>query len=321
MRVLFAGTPDIAVPSLRAIAEAFPVCGVLTTPDRAAGRGRQPAHSPVKSAALELGLPVLQLRTLGREAREEVADLSPDVLAVVAYGRIFGPKFLDLFPKGGINLHPSLLPRFRGPSPIPAVILAGDRETGFTVQRIAPGVDEGDILVQERIAMTGRETTGSLTALAAERGAALMRDALAAIEAGTERPVPQAGDPVYCGMIDKEDGHIDWTMPAERIERMVRAFDPWPRAWTGWNGTVLLILEAEARADGDRPPSVFEDGNGAAEPGTVLGMDKKAGILVQTGKGVLALRRLQLQAKKPLDYHSFLNGTRGFLGSILGGPE
>jgi methionyl-tRNA formyltransferase len=313
MRVVFAGTPAIAVPSLLVVAAGHDLVGVLTNPDSAAGRGLQTGQSAVKQAALEHGFPLLQPARLDAGVREAIAALRPDILVCVAYGFIFGPKFLSLFPQGGINLHPSLLPRWRGPSPISAAILAGDSQTGITVQRLALEMDAGDILVQETIGLEGRETTAGLTGQVAGHGAGLVLRALAELADGSAAPRPQDhGQASYCRLITREEARIDWRQPAVAIDRQVRAFDPWPRAHSSWNGQSLTVLESlpcPGPADGASP---------ASPPGTVLRVDKSAGILVQTGLGLLALRRLQLPAKKPLDFQAFLNGARGFVGSTLG---
>ncbi|MFW5744778.1 MAG: methionyl-tRNA formyltransferase [Spirochaetota bacterium] len=318
MRVLFAGTPQIAVPTLRAIAGSdHELVGVLTAPDRARGRGRSVRISPVKDLALELGVPVLQPESLRGDARREVAALEPDVLACFAYGRIFGPRFLKLFPHGGLNVHPSLLPRHRGPAPIPAAILSGDVETGVTIQELALEMDAGDILAQERIPLTGTETTASLGEAVAPVGGRLLVDVLDALERGDVRAVPQ--DPshaTYTSLVKKEDGRIDWRESAAKIDRMVRAYTPWPRAFTTWGDERLNILEAvpveQPAAGGDAVPA-------AGTPGRVLRVDTENGVLVETGNGLLALRKLQLQSRNPLEWRSFLNGVNGFLGAVLGG--
>ncbi len=320
MRVLFAGTPQIAVPTLRAIAGSdHELVGVLTAPDRARGRGRSVRFSPVKELALELGVPVLQPESLRSDSRCEVAVLEADVLACFAYGRIFGPRFLKLFPRGGLNVHPSLLPRHRGPAPLPAAILAGDVETGVTIQELALEMDAGDILAQERIPLTGKETTASLGEIVAPTGGRLLVDVLDRMERGEARAVPQ--DPTratYTRLVQKEDGRIDWREPAQTIERMVRAYVPWPKAFTTWAGERLNILEARPvdrfAADGEAAPIA-----GDRVPGRVLRVDTENGVLVETGNGLLALRKLQLQSRNPLEWRSFLNGVNGFLGAVLGG--
>lgn len=319
MRVLFAGTPGIAVPALRSLADSrHELVGVLTAPDRARGRGRTPRPSPVKELALELGLPVLQPESLRTAARREVAALEPDILACFAYGRIFGPRFLALFPHRGLNVHPSLLPRHRGPAPISGAILAGDTETGVTVQALALEMDAGDIHAQERIPLHGTETTASLEATVAPMGGRLLVEAIDRLERDEAEPVPQ--DPAlatYTRLVVKEDGRIDWRAPAREIERMVRAYTPWPRAFTTWGPERLAILEAavvESARDGGR-----ESPAGNVVPGRVVRVDTSIGVLVETGIGLLALRELQLQSRKPLEWRSFLNGVSDFVGAVLGG--
>ncbi len=319
MQVLFAGTPGIAVPSLKRIAETYPILGVLTAPDQEVGRGRKQAPSPVKKEAVQLGIPVFTPEKLDATFRETVQGLHPDILVVVAYGKIFGPRFLELFPRGGINLHPSLLPRHRGPSPIPAAILSGDTRTGITVQKIDLRMDAGDILLQEMIPLTGEETTQTLTDLCAFRGADLLVEALQKLEEGTLIPRPQnEAEATYCKLITKEDGKIQWTLPAVQIERMVRAYDPWPTASTLFRGELLKILRASfipAKAAGN-PISMLP--SESLPCGKVIGVDKQKGILIQTGEGFLSVTRLQLQSRKALEFNDFLNGVRDFIGTRLG---
>lgn len=319
MRVLFAGTPEIAVPSLKAVAAQHNVVGVLTNPDRARGRGRTPEPPPVKQAAEELGLPVFQPPMLKAEARQLLSPLKADILVVFAYGRIFGPKFLSLFPEGGVNVHPSLLPRYRGSIPIIAPIVNGDHETGVTVQKIALEMDTGDILVQKRFDLDSTSTADQLTAYAAVTGADLLLTALSDLEAGTAAPVAQeALYATYCRKLNKSDGQINWQLPNYMIERMVRGFYPWPKAFTEWNGKRLTVLasslptELPTEAGEEDQPSIHD------KLGTVLGIDREKGILVQTGRGVLAIRRLQLQGKQPLESQAFVNGNKEIIGSQLG---
>jgi methionyl-tRNA formyltransferase len=313
MRVLFAGTPGIAVPSLRETARAHEVCAVLTTIDQPAGRGRALESSEVKRAALEAGLRVIEAERLDARVRDAVRELAPELLVVVAFGRIFRQPFLDLFPRGGVNVHPSLLPRHRGPSPIAAAILAGDLRTGVTVQRIALEVDAGDVYAQRALELDGAETTGSLTPILAEAGAGLLAEVLASIEAGTAAPVHQSGEPTRCRLTAKEDGIVDWREPAALIERKVRAYDPWPRASTSWEGRSLLLLHTRL------PAGTVVSASGAA-PGTVLGPSSD-GLAVQAGDGPLAIARLQPAFGRPMDWRAFLNGHPGITGARLGGSS
>jgi methionyl-tRNA formyltransferase len=316
LRVLFAGTPEIAVPSLESIAAEHRVVAVLTNPDREAGRGRSTSSAPVKNRAEELGLDVLQPEKLNAAFREIVLDLAPDILVAVAYGKIFGPKFLALFSRGGLNLHPSLLPRYRGPSPINAAILAGDSETGVTIQKLAREMDAGDIILQESFPLTGKETALSLTKTAGLVGARLMRDALRLVEEDNAIFVPQAADGVsYCSLLTKDMGRIDWKKSAVEIERMMRAFTPWPGTYTIFRKQLLRILAAEVL---DETSGVSER---PGEAGKVLGVDKRSGILVQTGQGVLAVTELQLQSKKAMNFTAFANGVRGLDGYLMEDDE
>ncbi len=206
MKILFAGTPEIAVPSLRMLAAAYDVAAVLTAPDKVSGRGRKITPPAVKRAALELGLPVIQPFSLGSDARKQVSETGADFLIVFAYGRIFGPEFLSLFPGGGINMHPSALPLHRGPSPLTAVILSGAEETALTVQRLVLKMDAGDIIRQTPFPLDGRETTASLTESIARAAAPELVQAVEDIIGGREKRVPQDDSKAsYCRIICKED--------------------------------------------------------------------------------------------------------------------
>ncbi|MDR2370574.1 MAG: methionyl-tRNA formyltransferase [Treponema sp.] len=322
MRILFAGSPAVAVPCLEAAARGAELAGVLANPDSSRGRSGKRERTAVAAAAERISeervrgglspVPVLKPEKLDGAAREAVSALKPDLLVSFAYGRMFGPKFLALFPLGGINIHPSLLPKYRGPSPIPQAILNRDAETGVTIQRLAAEMDSGDILAQEAFPLDGRETSESLGAAAAEKAAALLPSVLEGLAGGALHGRPQNhGEASYCSLISREDGVIDWNAGAAEIDARIRAFTPWPLCRTRFGGHELYIREA-------RPLENRPDGIPRAEPGTVLGIDKGAGILVQTGDGVLAARVLQLEARKALDWRAFLNGVRNFTGSRLG---
>jgi methionyl-tRNA formyltransferase len=336
-RILFAGSPAIALPSLRMLAEKalaenppWTLAGVLTNPDKPRRRNGGAEPTDAGRAAAELGeafsrlgraLPaVLKYDTLKAEAREAAAALSPDLLVSFAYGRIFGPRFLGLFPLGGINVHPSLLPRYRGPSPIQEAILRRDAVTGVTVQRIAAETDTGNILGRETIALTGRETAETLSETAAAVGAGVLQkvleDLAAALRSGSAVPegLPQAGEASWCSLIEKGSGVIDWSRSAGEIDARVRAYYPWPLARTGHNGQTLNILRALPwEGKPEIPPGL------SREPGRVLGIDKKTGILIQTGNGILSVSLLQYQTRKALPWQSFINGARDFTGSRLTG--
>jgi len=341
LRLLFAGSPAIALPSLRMLAEGakaglWTLAGVLTNPDSRKGRGggTEPTDIGREAALLAeeiaaLGLPppaILKPETLKEEAREAVSALKPDLLVCFAYGRIFGPRFMDLFPLGGINVHPSLLPKYRGASPIQEAILRRDSETGITIQRIAAEMDCGNILAQETIPLGGTETAASLSETAAVKGAELLQAVLESVVAMGQAGlvgIPQQGEASYCTVIEKSSGVIDWNRSAPEICAQIRAYNPWPLARTGHKGQILNILEAapfskESGAPGGGPSALPNTG-ALAEPGRILDIDKKSGILVQTGDGVLAVSVLQYQTKKTLPWQAFLNGSRDFIGSLLTG--
>jgi methionyl-tRNA formyltransferase len=314
MRILFAGTPALAVPSLQKATHACEVAAVLTSPDRPTGRGRSTAPSPVKEAALSLGIPVLTPERLDAAILQQVRSLLPDLLVVAAFGKIFRQPFLDIFPLGGINVHPSLLPRHRGPSPVSAAILAGDSETGVTIQRIALKFDTGDILAQVRHPLGGDETAATLTDALAVKGADLLHHVLSDMAAGHPPPAvaQNEAEATYCRTLAKGDGMMRWNESAAVLERKIRAFDPWPRAATLLAGETLLLLKSHLY-----PDSLCADVQQGA-PGAVLKADPHHGLLVRTGNGVLSLERLQLQFKKPLDWRAFLNGNPGIIGARLG---
>jgi methionyl-tRNA formyltransferase len=333
LRILFAGSPEIAVPALEALLspdleeEGIELVGVLTNPDSPRGRHGVPEPTAVGAAAEALSEvlasggkpPLVQLKPprLDAQARDAAAALRPDLLISFAYGRIFGPKFLALFPLGGINIHPSLLPKYRGATPIPAAILGRDWETGITIQRLAPEMDAGDILAQERFPLNGRETTGTLGETAGRRGAAMLPAVVRGLARGGLRGKPQnPGEATYCGLITREDGLLDWTGAAADIDARIRAFTPWPLCRTRHGGRELYILEGEPWVAED--PAAGPATGPAAYPGTVLGIDKGRGILIQTGNGVFAARRLQYAGRKALEWRAFLNGVRDFIGSRLG---
>ena len=332
LRILFAGSPAIALPSLEMIAEAarsgrWALAGVLTNPDKRKGRGGETLPSEVGCRAAQLAEEfasqnimapaILKFETLKAEARAAVSLLKPDLLVSFAYGRIFGPQFMSLFPMGGINIHPSLLPKYRGASPIQEAILHRDNVTGVSIQRIASEMDTGNILAREKITLNGRETTASLSEAAALVGAELLDGVLGHFEKG-EMPegLPQQGEASYCTVIEKSGGLIDWDSGALDIDAQVRAYNPWPLAHTNHNGQTLNILEAAPYA-GPAPCSAAGPGAPSVQAGGVLGIDKKSGILVQTGDGVLAVTLLQYQHRKILPWQAFLNGARDFIGSCF----
>ncbi len=315
LRILFAGNPAISIPSLKALMESFTVVGVLTNPDRPSGRGKRLEAPPVKTAALELGLPVLQYERLRARSREEVAALQPNLLVSFACGHYFGPKFLSLFSIAAINIHPSLLPLYRGCAPIQGALLNGDEQTGITVQHIAAEVDCGDILNHVVIELDGTETTESLTSIVAEKSASLIIFTLQGLCAGSlKEQVQDNSAATYSAMLSKEDGIIDWSRPADEIHRKVRAFYPWPKTSTTFNGVPLIIASVYGPVSEVTREALAPD----TLPGTVIGFDKKKGLAIACGDGLLYVQRLQLSMKKEMDSISFINGNPSIIGSVLG---
>jgi len=311
-RIIFMGTPEFAAPTLRALLAAAPlhnwqVVAVATQPDRPAGRSKQPVSSPVKQMAMAASVPVLQPASLRKEpaAVETIRQLAPDVIVVAAYGLILPKSVLEIPTFGCINVHASLLPAYRGASPITAAILDGVDATGVTIMLMDEGMDTGPALRQATQPIHADDTTTSISARLAEQGAALLVETLAGWRRGEVAPIDQSllpGESSTCHLIQKEDGRIDWTQPAVTIERMTRAYTPWPTAYTFWKGEPFRIIDASVLA-------------GAETPGRVA--HTPDGVVVGTGAGRLLLRTVQPAGKRAMDARSFLNGAPDFVGSTL----
>lgn len=306
MRLLFAGTGKIAVPTLEFLAGKYDVAAVLTNPDAPVSRSGKPVPSAVGSAAEKLGIPTYKFEHLKTAEREAIGALKADLMVVFAYGHIFGPKFLSLFPKGSINVHPSLLPELRGAAPIQFAILNRLEETGISVQRLALEMDAGDILKSVRLSLDGSETTESLTEKVASLAPAIVSEVIDNYD--SLQAAPQSGEATYTHMIKAEESLIDWNEDASVIGAKVRAFTPWPRAKTFWKGKELIVSAVSS--------FVYDDVYG--EPGKVEIYDKKRGFGIRTGNGLLYVSRLQLATKKEMDSASFKNGNADFAGSKLG---
>jgi methionyl-tRNA formyltransferase len=306
-RIVFAGTPEFAVPTLDAlVAAGHTVVAAYTQPDRPAGRGRQLTASPVKQRALALGIAVEQPDSLrSAAARARLAALDPDLLVVVAYGQLLGPKLLALPTLGCVNVHASLLPRWRGAAPIQRAILAGDAETGVTIMRMDEGLDTGPVYAERATAIGADETAWALHDRLAALGAALLVQTLPAIVTRAVTPVAQQiGGATYAHKLDKREARLDWSRSALELARAVRAFDPWPIAETQWGEVVLRIHRAQPLAEPTRAP-----------PGTVLRTDRH-GIDVATGAGVLRLLALQAPGGKVLEAGQFI-AARELIGARL----
>ena len=312
-RIIFMGTPDFAVPSLRLLhetgaAQNWQVVAVVTQPDRPAGRGTKVIASPVKAYAQAHALPVLQPASLRKEPAvvDQLRDLAPDLFVVAAFGQILRQSVLDIPPHGSINVHASLLPAYRGASPITAAILDGVAETGVSIMRMDAGMDTGPVLTQARLTIAPTDTTLTLSERLAEQGAAVLVETLPRWLAGAISPTPQDALPgavSLCRMIKKEAGLIDWNQSAAQIERMTRAYTPWPSAYTSWQGEIFKIWQTTVQP-------------GQAAPGVVV--NTAVGPAVGTGTGLLQLQTVQPAGKRQLPITSFLNGAPGFIGSRLG---
>jgi methionyl-tRNA formyltransferase len=309
-RCVFMGTPEFAVPSLTSLLrKGFDVVGVLTKEDQPAGRGQKLEASAVKQLAQAHGLTIQQPSTLrAAEALAALAGLAPDVIVVAAYGLILPQEVLDLPRFGCINVHGSVLPRWRGAAPIAAALLAGDVEAGVSIMRMDAGVDTGPMLSAAYLPVAADDTTGTLTPKLASLGADLVVRTLPRWLAGELAPIPQPEEGItWAPRITKEEGLIDWTEPAALIERRVRAYQPWPTAYTRWNGQGLKVLRARA-----------EEGAGGLGLGAGTIIAGKAGSAgVVTGRGVLWLEEMQLAGKRATPIAAFLQGARGFVGSRL----
>lgn len=313
-KVIFMGTPDFAVPALNALIETadrnqWEVLAVVTQPDRPKGRGKTLAAPPVKIAAQKAGVKVFQPSTLkSQEAVTELAWLKPDVIIVAAFGQILRKNVLDLPPHGCLNIHASLLPRWRGASPVTAAIRAGDTETGVTLMQMDEGLDTGPMIARRSVPIQPTDTAGTLTTTLAKLGAALLVDTLPNWLAGNIAPQPQNDAlATMAPRLQKTEGAIDWTQSAAEIERQVRAFHPWPGTFTRGPRGQLKIITVNLSAN-TLPPS-------GSKPGTVF--RQQPGVYVTTGLGAIRLETVQPAGKTPMQATALLNGQPELLGAQL----
>lgn len=308
MRVVFMGTPDFAVGTLEAIIkEGYEVAGVVTQPDKPKGRGKNMQFTPVKEVAVAKNIPVYQpIRVKEPEFIEELQKLNPEVIVVVAFGQILPKAILDMPQYGCVNVHASLLPRYRGAAPIQWAVIDGEKESGVTTMLMEEGLDTGDMLKKTVVPLEEDETGGSLHDKLAAAGADLLIETLKELEAGTSVRTKQ-DDTLsnYAKMLDKQLGHIDFTKPAEEIERLIRGLNPWPSAFTGIDGKTLKIWSATV---------VNQEAEG--KYGEIVEVTQDS-ILVKTGKGLLELDEVQLEGKKRMETDAFLRGYPVKVGTIL----
>lgn len=300
MKVIFMGTPDFSVGTLEALVEAgHEVVLAVTQPDKPKGRGGKMQYTPVKEAALARDIPVYQPKKIREpECIEELKKYNADIMVVIAFGQILPKEILQMTPYGCINVHASLLPKYRGAAPIQWAVIDGEKVSGVTTMQMNEGLDTGDMILKTEISLDPKETGGSLHDKLAEAGAKLCVETLKAIEDHTATFEKQGESPTeYARMLDKKLGNIDWNTSAVQIERLVRGLNSWPSAYTHWDKKVVKIWRAKAEADGTVK----------AEPGTVLSVEKDS-FTVQTGDGVLRVLELQIPGKKRMDTGAFLRG-------------
>jgi methionyl-tRNA formyltransferase len=323
LRIIYMGTPQFAVPPLEALIEGaepglvlpegYEIATVITRTDKPAGRGKEIVYSPVKQAALSHGIPIWQPGSLKRpENIEALAAYHADLYIVAAFGQILPQAVLDQPQYGTLNIHASLLPRYRGVSPIAEAILHGDTETGVTIMLLDAGVDTGPILLKRTIPIAEEDTTGSLTIKLAELGAIALLEALPFWVQGKLTPQPQDERlATYTHMLRKEDGEISWERPADELARVVRAYTPWPGAYTYWRGKLLKIVSAH--------PAMLESAQ-QLKPGTVS-LRKENGqqvLSIGTADGLLVVDSLQLEGKKVMSAGEFVRGHPQIIGEVLG---
>lgn len=308
MRIVFMGTPEFSVPTLKALAAAgYEITGVITQPDKPKGRGKTMQLPAVKEAAIALDIPVYQPQKV-REPQfvEILQELNPELIIVVAFGQILPKTILDLPAYGCVNVHASLLPKYRGAAPIQWAVIDGEKVSGVTTMQMAEGLDTGDMIMKTEIALDPKETGGSLHDKLAVAGAELCVKTVAAIQNGTAQyEVQNDAGSSYARMLDKNLGNLDWTMAAEQLECLIRGLNPWPSAYTSYNGKGLKIWAA----------SVVDDEAGG-EAGEIVTVTKKE-IRVRTGKGILQLEELQLAGKKRMSAAEFLRGCKMKAGEVL----
>ena len=308
MKIIFMGTPDFSVGTLEALVEAgHEVVLAVTQPDKPKGRGKEMQFTPVKECAMKFNIPVFQPRKVREpECIEELRKYNADIMVVVAFGQLLPKEILEMTPYGCVNVHASLLPKYRGAAPIQWAIIDGEEVTGVTTMQMNEGLDTGDMLLKVEIPIEAKETGGSLFDKLSDAGAKLCVETLDKLQKKEITPIPQGETTTaYAKMLDKQVGNIDWTKSAVEIERLIRGLTPWPSAYTNWNGKVMKIWDAQAL-----------DGASDVLPGTIAQVDKEA-FYVQTGNGFLKVCELQIPGKKRMDAAAFMRGYQVKAGEVL----
>lgn len=309
MRIVFMGSPDFALPSLEALIRDFDVVGVVTQPDRPAGRGRKLTPPPVKQLAQARSIPVIQPKSFkGSQALDQLVEWQPEYIVVAAFGQILPPAVLEVPSDRCINVHASLLPRWRGAAPIQAAILHGDEQTGVTIMQMDPGLDTGPILAQQGIPIQPSDTAGDLSDKLADLGAQLLADTLPRVASGEISPQAQDDErATYAPMLHKSDGLLHFDQPAEQLARQIRAYDPWPGTHFFWNGRRIVVHAARAAHEETRQ-----------QPGTTLISHGQPAV--QAADGLLVLEEIQPAGSRTMSGTDFLNGSQDFPGTQVDPP-
>ena len=308
MKIVFMGTPDFAVPSLKALINKYGVCAVFTQPDRPKGRGKKLAFSPVKEEALKHNIKIYQPEKLKdeKEMIQDLKDMEPDFIIVVAFGQILTKEVLDIPKYGCINLHGSILPMYRGAAPINWAIMMGEKVSGNTTMLMDVGLDTGDMLLKDEVEITDNMTAGELYDILKDRGGNLLIETIEGILNNTIKPEKQSDETFYAKMLNKKLAQIDWNKSALEIHNMIRGLNPWPIAHTLYEGSTMKIFESEVL-----------NKNSTLENGRIINVSKK-GIEISTGDGVLLIKKVQFPNSKPLMVEQYINGHDVKDGIILG---
>lgn len=310
MRIVFMGTPDFSAEVLEILNKTYPVCAVVTAPDKPVGRGYKLQPSALKVRAEEMGIRVLQYAKVSREGLDDIRQLAPDVVVTAAFGQILSEEFLSIPKHGVLNVHASLLPKYRGSSPIQQAILCGEEETGVTIMRTVKAVDAGDILLQKRVKIGEKETTGELFDRLAQVGGEAITEAIGLLDSGRAKFIPQDESlATHCSMITKADGEIDFSKSAKELDCFVRGMSPWPSAYTYFNGKTLKVFDIEELDDNGYKTHI---------QGAVVASDTKQGLIVTAGGGTLVrLKEIQLEGSKRMSDTEFLKGRKIDVGTVL----
>ncbi len=309
MKIIFMGTPDFSAVVLEKLNKVYPVDAVVTGIDKVANRGHKIVFCPLKQKAIQLGIDVLQFNKVSKEGIEKISQYSPDIIVTAAFGQILSDEFLKIPKHGVLNVHASLLPKYRGSSPIQSAILNGEVETGVTIMRTVHDVDAGDILLKKTVKIGENENAGMLFDRLAEIGGEAIVDAIKMIENGSAIFEKQnEKDATHCNMLSKNDGNIDFSKTAEELDFFVRAMTPWPSAFTHYNGKTIKVLEVQ---------KVETNQNNIAKFGEILQADNKNGILVACKNGAVRLKTIQPENSKPMDGKVFMNGHQMEIHSEL----